>query len=134
MPARFIASALLVFALTTSTSLAQAPFDLAAYIRQNYVKQAYKIAMRDGVRLYTIVYAPKEVEQKFPIMMTRTPYGVAPYEPDAFRSSLGPNSEFPVEKYIFVYQDVRGRFMSEGTFENMRPQLGKKAGPSAIDE
>ena len=69
--------------------------------------------MRDGVKLYTTVYAPKDTSQSYPILLTRTPYSVAPYGPDAYRDSLGPSSTFIDERYIFVYQDVRGRFMSE---------------------
>jgi putative CocE/NonD family hydrolase len=120
--------------LYTPIAWGQVPRDLAVYIQQNYVKQTYKIQVRDGVHLHTIVYSPKDTSQKYPILMTRTPYGVFPYEEDKFRESLGPNSEFPGEKYIFVYQDVRGRYLSEGVFENVRPQLAKKTSSKDIDE
>jgi putative CocE/NonD family hydrolase len=66
--------------------------------------------------------------------MMRTPYGIHPYEEDKYRFSLGPNRNFIKEGYIFVYQDVRGRYMSEGVYANMRPQLQKKSGPKDIDE
>jgi putative CocE/NonD family hydrolase len=98
------------------------PKNPAQFVREHYTKQAVKIPMRDGVRLYTIVYTPKDTSRRHPILMTRTPYGVAPYEMDSYRSSLGPTPHFLPERYIFVYQDVRGCYMSEGTFENMRPQ------------
>jgi putative CocE/NonD family hydrolase len=108
--------------------------NLPAYIRENYTRNDYQIAMRDGVQLYTVVYAPKDKTQKHPILMTRTPYGVAPYAKDSYRSSLGPNRHFVPEGYIFVYQDVRGCYMSEGTFVNMRPHLDKRKGKNDIDE
>ncbi len=103
----------------------------ARFIRENYVRKDYQIPMRDGTKLYTIVYAPKEQTEKYPILLTRTPYGIGPYDPEKFRDNLGPNKHFIYEKYIFAYQDVRGRYMSEGEFENMRPQLAAKDG---IDE
>jgi putative CocE/NonD family hydrolase len=77
--------------------------------------------MRDGVHLYTIVYSPKDTGVRCPMLMTRTPYGIHPYDDDKYRNSLGPNPHFLEEGYIFVYQDVRGRYMSEGVFENVRP-------------
>jgi putative CocE/NonD family hydrolase len=112
----------------------QEPDNLPRYIRANYTRHDFRIPMRDGTRLYTVVFAPKDASQKYPLLMQRTPYSVAPYDKDRFRGSLGPNRHFAPEGYIFVYQDVRGAFMSEGTFENMRPQLGKPGGPQDIDE
>jgi len=104
------------------------------YIKDNYTRSSHKIKMRDGVRLYTIVYAPKDQSQQYPMIMTRTPYGIPPYEEDKHRFSLGPNPQFAAEGYIFVYQDVRGRYMSEGVYANMRPQLQKPGGEKDIDE
>jgi uncharacterized protein len=92
-------------------------------IKDHYTRSAHKIPMRDGVHLYTIVYAPKDATQKYPMLMMRTPYGIHPYEEDKYRFGLGPNKYFAKESYIFVYQDVRGRYLSEGTYANMRPQL-----------
>ena len=66
---------------------------------------------------------PRTPSQKYPLLMMRTPYGIPPYEEDKYRFSLGPNRHFVREGYIFVYQDVRGCYMSEGNFDNMRPQL-----------
>src|SRR5580698_10165516 len=86
-------------------------------VRENYSKFEYKIPMRDGVKLFTSVYIPKDVfsdGKTYPIMMDRTPYTVAPYGADVYRNSLGPSDLFQKEKFIFVYQDVRGRYMSEG--------------------
>ena len=90
-----------------------------AFVRENYTKFEYRIPMRDGVRLFTSVYVPKDVftdGRTYPIMMKRTPYNVAPYGVDQYRANLGPSELFEREKFIFVYQDVRGRFMSEGDY------------------
>jgi hypothetical protein len=106
----------------------------ASYIKDNYTRQSHKIPMRDGTHLFTIVYSPKDASQKYPLIMMRTPYGIPPYEEDKHRFTLGPNKHFVKEGYIFVYQDVRGRYMSEGVYANMRPQLQKKGGPKDIDE
>src|ERR1700704_4805718 len=106
----------------------------ASYIKDNYTRRTHKITMRDGAKLHTIVYSPKDESQKYPIIMTRTPYGIHPYEEDKHRFTLGPNKHFVKEGYIFVYQDVRGRYMSEGVYANMRPQLQKKGGSKDIDE
>jgi uncharacterized protein len=121
---------LVLFALFVSSCFGQG----ADYIRANYTKYEHRIAMRDGKRLFTAVYVPKDDAQKYPIMLLRTPYNVAPYGPDAYKTSLGPSEAFAKEKYIFVYQDVRGRFMSEGEFVNVRPQIPNKRGPQDIDE
>jgi len=107
--------------------------DLAKYIRENYTKREVYIPMRDGVRLFTAIYEPKDKSQKYPILLNRTPYSVAPYGEDKFKESLGPNELFAREGYIFVYQDVRGRWMSEGKYENVRPHIENPA-PGQIDE
>ena len=104
------------------------------YIRAHYTKYEHLIPMRDGKRLFTSVYVPKDDAQKYPIMFDRTPYSVSPYGPDAYKTSLGPSDKFATEGFIFVYQDVRGRNMSEGEFVNMRPQVPNKRGPQDIDE
>src|SRR5581483_819569 len=83
-------------------------------IPAHYAKHEYHVAMRDGVHLFTAVYTPKDMSQKYPILLTRTPYGVEPYGADKFPRHLGPSPKFAEDKFIFVYQDVRGRFMSEG--------------------
>ncbi|MFN7922234.1 MAG: CocE/NonD family hydrolase [Bryobacteraceae bacterium] len=94
----------------------------AAWVKANYTKYEYEIPMRDGVKLYTAVYTPKDTSRRYPILMTRTPYSLAPYGVDKFRASLGPSEHFAKSGYIFVYQDVRGRWMSEGDFVHVRPQ------------
>src|SRR5262249_43472733 len=103
-------------------------------VKDNYSKFEYQIPMRDGVKLFTSVYVPKDASQKYPFIMQRTPYSVAPYGPDAYRNSLGPSPYFMKEGFIFVYQDVRGRNMSEGDFMWMKPYKPKKAGPNDTDE
>ena len=87
------------------------------YIREHYDKHEYMIPMRDGVHLFTAVYTPKDQSQDYPFLMMRTPYSCAPYGEDAYPAGrLGPSMELVRDGYIFVRQDVRGRFMSEGTF------------------
>ena len=105
------------------------------YVKAHYTKYEYRIPMRDGVRLFTAVYAPKDTSQKSPILLTRTPYSVQPYGVDRSRPDLGPSPLFGKEGgYIFVYQDVRGRWMSEGKFVDMTPHRTDKRGPSDVDE
>ncbi len=97
---------------------------------ETYTKQNYMIEMRDGVKLYTVVYAPKDKSEKYPLLITRTPYSSGPYEKEKFRNI----AEYLVdEKFIFVYQDVRGKFMSEGEFVDMRPFIPNKSA-TQIDE
>jgi putative CocE/NonD family hydrolase len=107
--------------------------ELAKYIKENYTKREALIPMRDGVKLFTSIYEPKEKTQKYPIMLNRTPYTVSPYGADKFKNSLGPDELFARENYIFVYQDVRGRWMSEGQFEDVRPDIVNKTSKD-IDE
>jgi putative CocE/NonD family hydrolase len=104
------------------------------HIKANYTKYEFRIPMRDGKKLFTAVYVPKDQSKPFPMLLTRTPYNVKPYGVDQYRNDLGPSPLFGKAGYIFVYQDVRGRWMSEGDFVNMRPQLGEKRGPQEIDE
>ena len=92
------------------------------------------IPMRDGVKLYTAVFLPKDSTSKYPIMMTRSPYGTAPYGPEAYKTSLGPSMLFAKEGFIFVYQDVRGRYLSEGMFVANRPYLSVKKTNIDVDE
>ncbi len=109
---------LLIFVLINFNLLAQ-----PQTFKELYSKQDYMVEMRDGVKLYTVVYSPKDISEEYPILMTRTPYSSRPYEADKFR-------KFPKclvkEKFIFVYQDVRGKFMSEGEFVDMRPYIPNK--------
>jgi putative CocE/NonD family hydrolase len=107
------------------------------FVRENYTKFEYRIPMRDGVKLFTSVYIPKDVfseERTYPMMLERTGYNVAPYGLEQYRASLGPSELFAREKFIFVYQDVRGRFMSEGEYVAIRPHKATLKGPHDIDE
>ncbi|MBS1660318.1 MAG: CocE/NonD family hydrolase [Bacteroidetes bacterium] len=98
------------------------------YVKTNYDKLEVDIPMRDGKKLHTAIYAPKDHSHPYPFLMERTPYSVAPYGDTLYRRSLGPNSDLMQSKYIFVYQDVRGRYMSEGDFQEMTPAIDKKKG------
>lgn len=111
----------------------QAERELAEYIKNHYTKREVLIPMRDGVKLFTSIYEPKDSKHKYPIMFDRTPYSVAPYGPNNFRTLLGPDELFAREGYIFAYQDVRGRYMSEGEYEDVRPYIPNKKG-NQIDE
>lgn len=111
--------------------IAQSPGDL----RGTYTKTEYRIPMRDGVKLFTTVYVPKDTSPiRYPILLNRTPYGIEPYDPETYPRSLGPNAAFGQEGYIFAYQDVRGRYMSEGDFKWMTPYIAGRKGPSDVDE
>ena len=107
--------------------------ELAKYIQDNYTKREVMIPMRDGIKLFTSIYEPKAQTEKYPIMLNRTPYTVSPYGADKFKTSLGPDELFPKEGFIFVYQDVRGKTMSEGEFEDVRPDIDNKT-TKDIDE
>lgn len=103
-------------------------------VRAHYTKSEHMVTMRDGVRLFTIVYQPKDGSREYPIMLYRTPYSIPPYGPDEYATLLGPSAEFDRDGYIYVLQDVRGKFRSEGEFEVLRPYLAVKAEPTDVDE
>jgi hypothetical protein len=100
------------------------PFD----VRAHYAKTEYHVPMRDGVKLFTVVYAPKDASASYPFLVDRTPYSVAPYGPDAYRPAVGPSVEFERAGYIFVYQDVRGRYESEGVYVKPTPHIDHPSG------
>ncbi len=106
----------------------------STWIAENYDKKEYEIVMRDGAKLFTAVYSPKDKSEKYPMMLYRTPYSLKPYGEDQFRARIGPSMLFAKEKFIFVYQDVRGRFMSEGDYVNMRKHVDVKKEKKDIDE
>lgn len=103
-------------------------------VKATYTKYEYRIPMRDGKKLFTAVYVPKDDSQRYPLLLTRTPYSVKPYGAYQYKADLGPSPLFGKAGYIFVYQDVRGRWMSEGEFVNMRPYIPAKKGPEDFDE
>ena len=106
------------------------------YIRKNYTKIERQIPMRDGVRLFTSIYIPKNISESrtYPVMLNRTPYSVAPYGEKLFKTSIGPSMNFARDGYIIAYQDVRGKYMSEGDFEAYRPFIADKKSDKDIDE
>ena len=106
----------------------------AEHIRAHYTKYEHRVPMRDGVRLFTSVYVPNDRSRAYPMLMLRTPYSVGPYGADRYKGRLGPTDAFETSGFIFVFQDVRGRFMSEGDFSNMRPHIPNKRGPTQVDE
>ena len=106
----------------------------SVYVREHYTKIERSIPMRDGVKLFTSIYIPKDQTKKYPFLINRTPYTVAPYGADKFKTSLGNFPAMMREGFIFVYQDVRGRWMSEGTFDDIRPQIANKKSKKDIDE
>ncbi len=123
---------LLLLPILCATLGAQMPVSPDA-VQARYTKREVLIPMRDGVKLFTSIYLPKDTHQPHPILLNRTPYGVGPYGPEAFRRGVGPSPFFAKEDYIVAYQDVRGRFMSEGTFVDARPVKPAK-GLKDVDE
>ncbi|MEO8337499.1 MAG: CocE/NonD family hydrolase [bacterium] len=124
---------LLVLATWLGGRATEARAQDADAVRAGYVKTEHQVRMRDGARLFTTVYAPRDTTRRYPIMLTRTPYSVGPYGADTYPRAIGPSQRFADEGFIFVYQDVRGRFMSEGDFVHMTPRVGS-AGAAAVDE
>ncbi len=129
-----VASALLHAQPAATPSAEETARKQLEYTRAHYTKYDYRIPMRDGVKLFTSVYVPKDKSQVYPILMQRTPYSVAPYGVDNYRTSLGPSDLFTKEAFIFVYQDVRGRYLSEGTFEDVPVHKTHFSGPKDADE
>lgn len=119
---------LTLFLFLPVISIAQISSADSAWIETHYTKLAQLIPMRDGVKVYTVIYVPKDETEKHPILMQRTPYSAGPYGAHEFteRYSTRRDSVYFHRNYILVYQDVRGRFMSEGTFEDVRPFIPRK--------
>ncbi len=105
-----------------------------AYVLEHYNKKEYLVPMRDGVKLFTQVYSPVDRSRTYPILFRRTPYGIPPYGENIYRPSLGPSWLFAEEGYIFVFQDCRGQFKSEGEFVVMRPHNPAKKNAQDTDE
>jgi putative CocE/NonD family hydrolase len=121
-----------IFIFFTTSAFAQTTDSV--YVLENYTKVEQQITMRDGVKLFTSIYIPKDQSKKYPFLINRTPYTVAPYGTDKFKTSLGNFPDMMREGFIFVYQDVRGKWMSEGTFDDIRPQAVNKKSKKDIDE
>jgi hypothetical protein len=119
----------------TAQQAAQAGAQDADYVRQHYTKFEHRIPMRDGIKLFTVVYVPKDKSKTYPIILRRTPYSVAPYGLDKYPERLdAQRRRYFQEGYIVAYQDVRGRMMSEGEFVNVRPYIPNKKSPRDVDE
>jgi len=106
----------------------------SVYATTHYTKMETMIPMRDGAKLFTSIYIPKDKTRKYPFLINRTPYTVAPYGADKYKTSLGNYPAIMKEGFIFVYQDVRGKWMSEGVFDDIRPHNPKKKSRKDIDE
>jgi hypothetical protein len=104
------------------------------FVKENYNKIDTTITMRDGIKLYTVIYTPKDDSQPYPFLMERTPYSAGPYGINNFPRQIGPNKNLMHEKYIFVYQDVRGRYMSEGINLEVTPYIANKKNNKDVDE
>ena len=131
VPSLRIAAVTVLLAVLIVNLPAQEPFAVV----NHYDKHEYMVPMRDGVKLHTTVYTPKDTTQQYPFLLTRTPYSSAPYGENNYPPFIGAQAEkFAWNGYIAVIQDVRGRYMSEGTFVNVRPQIANKKGPNDIDE
>jgi uncharacterized protein len=117
-----------------ATPAAMTPAAMAEYVKANYTKYEYRVPVRDGKKLFTSVYLPKDSSKAYPFLLTRTPYSCAPYGSDKYRGALGQNEQFLKSGYIFVCQDVRGRYLSEGEFVEMTPHKPLRRGPQDIDE
>lgn len=110
--------------------------DNAFDVEAHYTKREVNIPMRDGVELFATIYIPRDTTQRYPFLVKKSPYSSGPYESGVYRDHVGPNGtpRFAEEGYIFVYQDVRGRFMSEGQFVNMTPNHPGNAPGTPVDE
>ncbi len=107
--------------------------DRLGYFERHYHKSEYQIPMRDGIRLFTQVFSPLDSSEKHPIILARSPYGIRPYG-EQFTHQTFPSLLFAKENYILVYQDIRGRSMSEGTFNELAPYIKDKKSSSDVDE
>jgi putative CocE/NonD family hydrolase len=130
----FLAIALFFATATVRPQAPPKPDALEFEVKEHYTKYEYRIPMRDGVRLFTAVYVPKDSSRPHPFLISRTPYSVSPYGVDQYRTQLGPSPDFDKSGYIFVMQDVRGRFMSEGKFIEMRPHIDVKKSSTDVDD
>ncbi len=117
------------------TSHAQGTAQDSVWIRENYYKIERQVPMRDGIKLFTAIYMPKDTTAQHPILMTRTPYSCAPYGEDKWKNYTPSYVRYYLrEGYIIIIQDVRGRWMSEGQFVDVRPFIKDKKAATDVDE
>ena len=109
------------------------PSDRQGYFERHYRKSEHRVPMRDGVRLFTQVYSPLDASERHPIIIMRSPYGIGPYG-DVFTNMTIPSLPYAKDGYIMVFQEIRGTFLSEGTFRFMRPHIPDKRSPADVDE
>lgn len=128
--------ALALVGATDQRAAAMEPGRPAASLQELYVKRECSIPMRDGVRLFTAIYSPRSQTRTSPIMLRRTPYGCHPYGETRYAplDAVSPSPLLVPAGYVFVVQDVRGCFMSEGEWVHMRPFAEHDGDPSRIDE
>jgi uncharacterized protein len=103
-------------------------------LKEKYDKQEVYITMRDGVKLFTSVYTPKNTSVAHPVLLNRTPYNIEPGGPKSFNIFMQLYERYTSDEYIMVFQDVRGKYMSEGIYEDIRPVLPEKKSNKDIDE
>ena len=103
-------------------------------LKEKYDKQEVYISMRDGVKLFTSIYTPKNTSVAHPVLLNRTPYDIEPGGPKNFNFFMQLYERYTSEEYIMVFQDVRGKYMSEGVYEDIRPVLKEKKSNKDIDE
>lgn len=123
-----------LFAVVTAALAQNRPEAPDFDIKAHYTKYEFRVPMRDGVHLFTSVYVPKDTSHSYPFLIDRTPYSVAPYGVDKYRTRLGPSPDFDRSGYIFVFQDVRGRYMSEGQFVEMHPHIDNSKSNKDTDD
>jgi len=124
---------LVLFTSPLARAAVSAPDTNAVWLAEHYTKFEHRIAMRDGVRLFTRVYVPKDDSQRWPIVLTRTPYALKPYGSDNYNDPVGSFRTLAKDRFILVTQDVRGRYGSEGIYMHVRP-FNPKKGPRDTDE
>ncbi|MDX1940731.1 MAG: CocE/NonD family hydrolase [Saprospiraceae bacterium] len=127
---KFIFFTFILFIFAISNAKAQQNFEDSVFVRTHYTKIERMIPMRDGIELFTAIYIPKDISptNKYPFIMTRTPYSCSPYGENEYSTRLTQYIHLAREGYIFVYQDVRGKYMSEGEFADIRPHNPNKKG------
>jgi putative CocE/NonD family hydrolase len=111
-----------------------APVGSEEWARERLTKHEVYIPMRDGTQLFTSYYVPKDSTRTYPILLRRTPYNIEPGGEDRFTFGVNVSSHFVEQGYILAFQDVRGRYMSEGEFVDVRPHDPDKDEPHEIDE
>src|SRR5713226_9617752 len=131
---KFCQIALLLFVFAASLKAQNKPEAPEYDVKEHYTKYEYLIPMRDGVHLFTAVYVPKDASHSYPFLLNRTPNSVGPYGVDHYPKRLGPSPDFAKAGYIFVDQDVRGRWQSEGTFVEMQPHIDNKKSKQDVDD